>query len=176
VENTAEEKIMEIREMFLPEFDQEMKKTRAILERVPEGKPDFKPHQKSMALGKLAAHTAQLPEFAIRIVELPELDFSKSDMKPLVMESRQQLLDVFDSIVAKARAAIAKSSDEEWQKKWKLSFQGHTIVDAPRFLVYRDMFLNHIVHHRAQLGVYLRLNDIPLPATYGPSADDSMGF
>ena len=167
---------MEIREMFLPEFDQEMKKTRAILERLPEGKPDFKPHEKSMPLGKLAAHTAQLPEFAVRIVELPEFDFSKSDMKPLVMESRQQLLDAFDSIAAKARAAIAKASDEEWQKTWKLSFQGHTIVDAPRFLVYRGMFLNHIIHHRAQLGVYLRLNDVPLPGTYGPSADDSMGF
>lgn len=163
---------MEIREMFLPEFDREMKKTRAILERVPEGKPDFKPHQKSMALGKLAAHTAQLPEFAVRIVELPELDFSKSGMKPLVMESRQQLLAIFDGIVEKARAAIAKASDEEWQ----LSFQGHTIANAPRFLIYRDMFLNHIIHHRAQLGVYLRLNDVPLPATYGPSADDSMGF
>lgn len=140
---------MEIREMFLPEFDQEMKKTRTILERVPEGKPDFKPHIKSMALGKLAAHTAQLPEFAVRIIELPELDFSNSDMKPLVMESRQQLLAAFDGIVEKARAAIAKTSDEEWQKNWKLSFQGHTIVDGPRFLVYRDMFLNHLIHHRA---------------------------
>ena len=167
---------MEIREMFLPEFDQEMKKTRAILERVPEGKPDFKPHQKSMALGKLAGHTAQLPEFAVRIVELPELDFAKSDMKPLVMESREQLLTAFDAIIEKARAAIAKASDEEWQKNWKLSFQGHTIADAPRFLIYREMFLNHIIHHRAQLGVYLRLNDVPLPGTYGPSADDSMGF
>ena len=116
------------------------------------------------------------PIWHVRIIELPELDFSKSDMKPLVMESRQQLLDAFDSIAAKARAAIAKGSDEEWQKTWKLSFQGHTIVDAPRFLVYRGMFLNHIIHHRAQLGVYLRLNDVPLPGTYGPSADDSMGF
>jgi uncharacterized damage-inducible protein DinB len=168
--------MMEIREMFLPEFDQEMKKTRSVLERVPDGKPEFKPHEKSMALGKLAAHVAQLPEFAVRIAELPELDFSKSDMKPLVMESRQQLLDAFDSIVAKARTAIAKPSDEEWQKNWKLSFQGHTIVDEPRFLVFRSMFLNHIVHHRAQLGVYFRLNGVPLPAIYGPSADDTMGF
>lgn len=167
---------MEIREMFLPEFDQEMKKTRAILERVPEGKPEFKPHAKSMALGKLAAHVAQLPEFGVMIAELPDLDFSKSTMKPLVMESRQQLLDAFDSYAARARAAIAKVSDEDWQKNWKLSFQGRAIADGPRFMMYRDMFLNHIIHHRAQLGVYLRLNDVPLPATYGPSADDSMGF
>ena len=167
---------MEIRAMFLPEFDQEMKKTRAILERVPEGKPDFKPHEKSMGLGKLAAHTAQLPEFAIRIIDLPELDFSKSDMKPLAMESREQLLTAFDAVVEKARTAIASAADEQWQQKWKLSFQGHTIVDEPRFLAYRGMFLNHIIHHRAQLGVYLRLNDVPLPGTYGPSADDTMGF
>ena len=167
---------MEIREMFLPEFDQEMKKTRAILERVPEGKPDFKPHDRSMALGKLAAHVAQLPEFGMLVAELPELDFSKSSMKPLVMESRQQLLEAFDAYAAKARAAIAKVSDDDWQKNWKLSFQGHAIADEPRFMMYRGMFLNHIIHHRAQLGVYLRLNEVPLPATYGPSADDSMGF
>jgi uncharacterized damage-inducible protein DinB len=167
---------MEIREMFLPEFDREMKKTRAILERVPEGKPDFKPHDKSMAMGKLAAHVAQLPEFGVMIAELPELDFSNSTMKPLVMNSRQQLLDAFDANTAKAQAAIAKVSDEDWQKNWKLSFQGKTIADAPRFMMYREMFLNHIVHHRAQLGVYLRLNNVPLPGTYGPSADDTMGF
>lgn len=167
---------MEISQMFLPEFDQEKKKTRAILERVPEGKPDFKPHEKSMAMGRLAAHTAQLPEFAIRIVQLPELDFSKSDMKPLVMESRQQLLAAFDTLTEKARAVIANVSNEEWRKKWKLSFQGHTIADEPRFLMYREMFLNHLIHHRAQLGVYLRLNGVPLPGTYGPSADDTMGF
>lgn len=167
---------MEIREILLPEFDQEMKKTRTMLERVPEGKPDYKPHNKSMALGKLAGHVAQLPEFAIRIVELPELDFSKSDMRPLVMENRTQLLDAFDALVQRARAAIASAKEESWPKNWKLSFQGHTIVDEPRFIVYRGMFLNHLIHHRAQLGVYLRLNEVPLPATYGPSADDTMGF
>lgn len=167
---------MEIREILLPEFEQEMKLTRTMLERVSEGKPDYKPHEKSMPMGKLAAHVAQLPEFAFRIVELPGLDFSNSDMKPLVMESRAQLLSAFDAIVQKARTAISGATDEQWQQKWKLSFQGHTIIDEPRFLVYRSMFLNHLVHHRAQLGVYLRLNDVPLPACYGPSADDKMGF
>ncbi|HEX4022360.1 MAG TPA: DinB family protein [Acidobacteriaceae bacterium] len=167
---------MEVRQMLLPEFDEEIKKTRTMLERVPEDKPDYKPHEKSMVLSRLAAHVAQLPEFATFIVELPELDFGKNTMKPLVMESRKQLLAAFDDVAAKARKAIAEAGDEEWQKKWKLSFQGHTIVDEPRFLIYRSMFLNHLVHHRAQLGVYLRLNSIPLPATYGPSADDTMGF
>ena len=167
---------MEIRHMLLPEFDEEMKKTRKMLERVPEGVPDYKPHEKSMPLGRLAAHVAQLPEFASFIVELPELDFGKRTMKPLVMESRQQLLDIFDELAGKTRTAIAGANDEEWQQKWKLLFQGKTLVDEPRFIAYRGMFLNHLVHHRAQLGVYLRLNDVPLPGTYGPSADDRMGF
>lgn len=167
---------MEIREIYLPEFDAEMKSTRKMLERVPENKPDYKPHEKSMALGKLAAHTAQLPEFAVRIIELPSLDFSNSDMKPLVMESREQLLKAFDAIVERARKAIEGSTDDQWKQSWKLSFNGQTIVENKRFLIYRAMFLNHMVHHRAQLGVYLRLNDVALPSTYGPSADDRMGF
>lgn len=167
---------MEIREILLPEFDQEMKNTRAMLERVPEGKPDYKPHAKSMELGRLAAHVAQLPEFAVRIVELPGLDFGNGDWKPLVMESRQQLLAAFDDIAARARKSIASANDDDWQKNWKLSFKGQTIVEQPRFLTYRNMFLNHLIHHRAQLGVYYRLNEVPLPATYGPSADDKMGF
>ncbi|HEX5233719.1 MAG TPA: DinB family protein [Silvibacterium sp.] len=167
---------MEIREIYLPEFDNEMKKTRAILERVPVDKPDFKPHERSMTLGKLAAHVAQLPDFGTVIIEEPSLDFATGKMKPLVMESREQLLAAFDENVKKTRKAIAGATDEHWQQMWKLSFQGKTITENKRFLVYRDMFLNHQVHHRGQLGVYLRLNDIPLPATYGPSADDKMGF
>ena len=167
---------MEIRQIYLPEFEQEMKKTRAMLERVPEDKPDYKPHEKSTPLGRLAAHVAQLPEFGTMIIELPSLDFSTSKMKPLVMESRQQLLAAFDANVEKTRKAIAGATDEHWQHKWKLSFQGKTIAEDARFLVYRGMFLNHQVHHRGQLGVYLRLNGVPLPATYGPSADDKMGF
>lgn len=167
---------MEIRKIYLPEFEQEMKKTRTLLDRVPEDKPDFKPHEKSMPLGRLASHVAQLPEFGTTIIESPGLDFSTGKMKPLVMESREQLLASFDDIVNKTREAIAGATDEHWQQMWKLSFEGKTIAEEPRFLMYRNMFLNHLVHHRAQLGVYLRLNGIPLPAIYGPSADDRMGF
>lgn len=167
---------MEIREIYLPEFEHEMKKTRAMLERVPEDKPDFVPHEKSTPLGRLAAHVAQLPEFGATIIELPSLDFSTGKMKPLVMESRAQLLEAFDANVKKTREAIAGATDEHWKQRWKLSFQGKTIVEDHRFLVYREMFLNHQVHHRGQLGVYLRLNGVPLPGIYGPSADDRMGF
>lgn len=167
---------MEIREMLLPEFDAEMKRTRAILERVPEGKQDYKPHEKSMPLGKLAAHTARLPEFAQLIIELPGMEVTERKHAPLVMKSRQQLLDDFDAAAEKARAAIAGADDEKWLQHWKFTYQAKTIMDEPRQLTYRMMFLNHMVHHRAQLGVYLRLNDVPLPGTYGPSADDTMGF
>lgn len=167
---------MHVSEMLLPEFDTEMKSTRKMLERVPEDKNDYKPHEKSMALGRLAGHVAQLPEFAINILELPSLDFSKSDMKPLVLESRQQLLEAFDGRVQRARAALEKTSDKDWEHKWSLSFQGQKIAEDSRLQIYRAMFLNHLVHHRAQLGVYYRLNGIPLPAIYGPSADDTMGF
>lgn len=167
---------MEIREMLLPEFDLEMKKTRAILERVPEGKQDFKPHEKSMPFGKLAAHVAQLPYFANMILENPGLEISEMKRPPLVMESRQQLLAGFDDIAQKARTAIANSTDGQWQQKWKFTFQGKTIMDESRVLTYRAMCMNHLIHHRAQLGVYLRLNEVPLPGTYGPSADDNLGF
>lgn len=167
---------MEIRQILLPEFEVEMQKTRAMLERVPEGKQEYTPHEKSMHLGKLAVHTARLPELATYILELPHLDFGERDMKPLVMESRQQILDEFDALVEKVRKLIAGAEDAHWQQNWKLSFKGQTIAEQPRFMMYRNMFLNHLIHHRAQLGVYLRLNNIPLPATYGPSADDRMGF
>ena len=167
---------MPISELLLPEFDEEMKKTRTTLERVPEDKKDFAPHAKSMPLNKLAPHVAQLAGFGLSILTTPELDFATSSYKPLPFESAAQLVSVLDDGAAKVRAALQSTPDEAWTQNWKLSFQGKPIFAGSRFLAYRQMFLNHLVHHRAQLGVYLRLNDKPLPATYGPSADDRMGF
>jgi len=167
---------MPISELLLPEFDEEMKKTRTTLERVPADKPDFAPHPKSMPLGKLAPHVAQLAGFGLTILTTPALDFSTSSFKPLPMESAAQLVKAFDEGAAKVRSALAGLPDEAWKQNWKLSFGGKTIFEGNRFLAYRQMFLNHLVHHRAQLGVYLRLNGLPVPATYGPSADDTMGF
>lgn len=166
---------MAISDLLLLELDDEFKKTRTTLERVPDN-PDFAPHPKSMKLGKLAPHVAQLPEFGVMVLTTPELDFSKGSFKPLQFESAAQLVKAFDEGAAKVRSALQSTSDETWQQNWKLSFQGHPIFDGNRFLAYRSMFLNHLVHHRAQLGVYLRLNEKPVPATYGPSADDTMGF
>jgi uncharacterized damage-inducible protein DinB len=167
---------MHINELLLSEFDEEIKKTRTMLERIPEDKQDFKPHPKSMPMNKLAPHVAQLAGFGLTILTTPELDFSKSSMKPLPFESARQLVGAFDEGAAKARTALQNTPDEAWTQPWKLSFGGKPIFSGTRFLAYRQMFLNHLVHHRAQLGVYLRLNEKPVPATYGPSADDTLGF
>jgi uncharacterized damage-inducible protein DinB len=164
-----------IGEMLLPEFDSEIKKTRTVLERVPN-QPDFAPHAKSMPLGKLAPHVAQLAGFGLSVLTTPELDFSKGSYKPLPFESAAQLVSVLDEGAAKVRVALASASDDVWTQNWKLLFQGKPVFDGSRFMAYREMFLNHLVHHRAQLGVYLRLTGERVPATYGPSADDNMGF
>ena len=167
---------MSISELLLSEFDAEMKKTRETLERVPFDKGDFAPHAKSMPLGKLAPHVAELAGFGTTVLTTPELDFSNAPNRPRPPFDSAGLLKAFDENVTKARAALKSLPDEAWTEDWKLSFQGRPIFSGIRFLAYRQMFLNHLVHHRAQLGVYLRLNDKPLPPTYGPSADDRMGF
>ena len=167
---------MPISELLLVEFDEEMKKTRTTLERVPEDKKDFAPHPKSMPLNKLAPHVAQLAGFGLSILTTPELDFAKTSYKPLPFESAAQLVGALDEGAAKVRAALKNTPDEAWTQNWKLSFQGKPIFEGSRFLAYREMFLNHLVHHRAQLGVYLRLNGKPVPAPYGPSADETLGF
>ena len=165
-----------INALLLSEFDEEAKKTRAMLERVPI-KADFAPHPKSMPLGKLAPHVAELAGFGFTILTTPELDFGAGPPRTRPpFESPEQLVKAFDEGAAKVREALKNTPDSAWTEPWKLSFSGKSIFSGSRFLAYREMFLNHLVHHRAQLGVYLRLNDKPLPATYGPSADDRMGF
>ena len=167
---------MSTTELLLLELDEEMKKTRATLERVPADKKDFAPHPKSMPLGKLANHVAQLAGFGLTILTTPGHDFSKGSARPPALETPAEMVQAFDEGSAKVRAVLEAMPDSAWTEHWKLSFQGKPIFDGQRFLAYRQMFLNHLVHHRAQLGVYLRLNEKPVPATYGPSADDTMGF
>ena len=167
---------MPISELLLSEFDEEVKKTRTMLERVPADKGDFVPHPKSMSLARLAPHVAELSGFGLSVLTTPGLDFADGRYKPLPFESPAQLVRVFDKSAATVRGALQGVADAAWSEPWKLSFQGKTLFEGTRFLAYRQMFLNHIVHHRAQLGVYLRLNDEPVPPTYGPSADDRLGF
>jgi len=162
---------MKIGEALLTEFDQEIKKTRKTLEKVPND-PGFKPHAKSMALGALAAHVAELAGFGETVVTTPALEFSSSTYKPLPFESAAQIVGVWNAGAAKVRKAMSELPDSAWDDTWKLSCEGNVIFEGSRFLAYREMFLNHLVHHRAQLGVYLRLKDIPVPGLYGPSADE----
>jgi uncharacterized damage-inducible protein DinB len=166
---------MPIRDSFLPEFDHEMSTTRRTLERVPEDKGDWKPHDTSMPMGRLAGHIAELVGFAPATFQGDSFDFSPPGApprQPTVMTSRKQLLEIFDKNVAAARAAISKASDEELFKTWTLMNGGKTFFSMPRIAVLRSMIVNHIIHHRGQLSVYLRMNKVPVPSIYGPSADE----
>jgi uncharacterized damage-inducible protein DinB len=167
---------MAIRDALLPEFDNEMATTRRTLERVPEGKPDWKPHEKSMTMGRLSGHVAELPSFVSRALQADSFDINPaegSNRTPLVMSSRKQLLEAFDKNVSEARAILAKASDEDLMKPWSLMAGGKTIFTMPKIGVVRTFALSHSIHHRGQLSVYLRLNDAPVPSIYGPSADEN---
>lgn len=163
---------MTISEALLPEFDREMLSTRRTLERIPADKAEFAPHPSSMPLGRLAPHVAQLAGFGLSVLTTPQVDFSTGSYRPLPFESAAQLVRVLDEGAAKVRKALIEMPDEAWSENWKLLLEGRTLFDGSRFLAYRQMFLNHLIHHRAQLGVYLRLNGVPVPAIYGPSADE----
>ena len=162
---------MPISELLLPEFDQEMSNTRKILERVPDDRLRFKPHEKSMEFGRLASHIAELPGWGKNTFETDFLELS-GDFKPWIAQSRQELLEKFDKNVAEARAMLAAAKDEDFEKTWTLKFAGKLVFSMSRYNVFRSSFHNHLVHHRAQLGVYLRLNEIAVPGMYGPSADE----
>jgi uncharacterized damage-inducible protein DinB len=165
---------MTVAEVLLQDFDAEMAGTRKTLERIPENKPDYKCHEKSMAMGRLAMHVANLPLFAKYILTEPGMDMANSQLpRPaLVFTTREALLADFDKTSAEARAALAAASDEDLAAAWKFSFGDRVISNNARSLTYRLMFFNHLIHHRAQLGVYLRLNGEPVPGLYGPSADE----
>ncbi|HUI41295.1 MAG TPA: DinB family protein [Terriglobia bacterium] len=163
---------MTISEALLPELDKEIANTRRTLERVPAGKAEYAPHPNSMPLGKLAPHLAQLTGFGLSILTTPRVDFAAGTYKPLPFESAAQLVSVLNEGAAKVRQALVETPDGAWNENWQLAAGSRIIFDGSRFLAYREMFLNHIVHHRAQLGVYLRLNGVPVPAIYGPSADE----
>ncbi|HWE50082.1 MAG TPA: DinB family protein [Bryobacteraceae bacterium] len=161
---------MTIAESLLPEFDQEMSSTRKLLECVPDGIFDYKPHEKSMALGRLASHVAEIPGYLTATITRPKLEIP-AGYKAFNVASKQELLAAFDKNAAEARAAIEGATDEHLAEPWSLVFGGHTAFTMPRAAVVRNMGMNHLIHHRAQLGVYLRLNDVAIPGMYGPSAD-----
>lgn len=163
---------MSIAEILLLDFDIEIGNTRRTLERIPEHDPKWKPDEKSMAIGRLALHSARLPDFCTRILTTDELNMSKDKFPDIIFESTAHLLSELERTAAEAKAHLTASADEHLKAHWRLSFGDRVLVQGPRMLLYRTMFLNHLVHHRAQLGVYLRLLNIPVPGLYGPSADE----
>jgi uncharacterized damage-inducible protein DinB len=167
---------MSLSQSLLPEFDQEMSNTRKTLERVPEAKFSWKPHEKSGSMIWLAGHLANIPGWAVDTIKHDSFDMSpggKPFVPPPVPKSGKELLEAFDKNVSAARAALAVASDDHLLKPWSFLNNGATIFSMPRIACLRTWVMNHNVHHRAQLGVYLRLNNIPVPAIYGPSADET---
>ena len=166
---------MAISQMFLPEFDHEAANTRKTLERVPDDKWDWKPHPKSGTLGWLAGHIATLNDWARETIQNDQLDYapvSGPKYEAPKTRNRKELLEVFDRLTAEARKAIAGVSDEALMKPWTLLMGGQVIFTMPRAAVLRGFCFNHLIHHRGQLTTYLRALDIPVPALYGPSADE----
>jgi len=166
---------MSISKLLLPEFDQECVNTRKTLELVPEDKWSWKPHEKSGSLGWLAGHVATLNEWTAMTMKTTELDYApvngpKYEQTPT--RNRKELLAAFDKSTAEARAALDNVSEEEWWKPWTLLMGGQTLFTMPRYSVIRTFCFNHMIHHRAQLTMYLRTLNIPIPGLYGPSADE----
>jgi uncharacterized damage-inducible protein DinB len=162
-------------ETVLPEFDQEMASTRRVLERIPQDKLEWQPHPKSHTIGWNANHLADLPNWLVVTLTQPSLDIAPVGGKPYIfpkLSSRDEILDCFDRNVAAAREAITTVKDEEMGQIWKLERGGVPLLTMPRGAVVRGVVLNHMIHHRAILCVYLRLNDIPVPGMYGPSGDE----
>lgn len=162
---------MPIVDALLPEFDHEMTTTRKLLERVPEDRFDWKPHAKSFSLGALATHVAALPAWGAEALTRSEFDIAGSQ-PPAATPSKAELMSTFDTNAATARSALAGKTDGELMATWTLKRGGKAIFSMPKANVLRSFVLNHLIHHRGQLSVYLRLLDVPVPSIYGPSADE----
>ncbi len=157
---------------FLAELDNEAKTTRACLERVPMDKYDWKPHEKSMTFGRLAVHCAEMFGWTKETLTQDGLDFATADMTPFEPKTTEELLAFFDDHIAKAKTILGETSDETFLTDWTMRNGEQIYMTMPKVAVMRSFVMNHIVHHRGQLTVYLRLNDIPVPPIYGPSADE----
>lgn len=167
---------MTIGQSMLAEFDQEMQNTRKVLERCPEEKWNWKPHEKSGTLGWLATHIATMVGWLPMTIQTEELDYAPvggPSFQPPKIDNRKALLAEFEKGASEARAALAKVSDAEMMKNWRLLAGGQEIFTMPRAACIRGMVLNHLIHHRAQLTVYFRLLNIAVPGLYGPSADET---
>ena len=165
---------MTISPPLLAEFTHEMAGSRKTIERIPEDKLDWRPHPRSAAMGRLAVHLVELTGFAQRVLASESFDMRPGGaaLPPLQLGSSAEILEAFDRNVAAAKAAISSADDAAWSAPWTLLANGHVVFQLPRIAVVRNSVLNHTIHHRAQLTVYLRLNGVAVPALYGPSADE----
>jgi len=162
---------MKINELLLAQLEREARGTRETLERLPEGRNDWAPHPKSMSLGKLAVLVARMASWPASIVDGPELDLAVTPI-PTPVETNRELLEIHDEGLAATRKSLEAADDEHLMQSWRLRFGDKVLDERPRHLIIADT-IAHLVHHRAQLTVYLRLNDQPVPAIYGASADTS---
>ncbi len=162
---------MSIAESVIQEFMHESTTTRKLLQRLPDNL-SWQPHQKSMSLGRLATHVAELPHWASLIAGQDEFEMGATDHKPSALDSRRAILEAFERNLAGFSEVLQGKSDEDLTRTWTFRSGGQVIVQLPRVAALRSFVLNHLVHHRGQLSVYLRLNNVPLPGIYGPSADE----
>jgi uncharacterized damage-inducible protein DinB len=162
---------MAMKDAFLAEFDHEMATTRKLLERLPEAQFGWKPHQKSMSAGELATHLSNIPHWSEAILKQTSFDLAAAPPSLPPFTSRADLLGRFEQTTRAARASM-DLTDGEWMVMWSLVNGGHEMFAAPRAMAFRAFVMNHSVHHRGQLSVYLRMLDVPVPAMYGPSADE----
>lgn len=166
---------MKLTEFFLAELEREASSSRRAIERVPEGHNDWKPHPKSMPLGYLASLVATMPAWIVSMVKQDELDLKSPEaakFKPLEWSKRDELTAALDDAVAQAREALQNTTDDHLMKNWKFVVGGHVVAENPRHVAITESVFSHLAHHRGQLTVYLRLNEAPVPALYGPSADE----
>lgn len=165
---------MSLNQPLISELQQEAQSTRKMLERVPEDKHSWKPHEKSMSLGQLASHVAELSSFITSMVTLDELDFSKEDYTIKQAASNKELLKMFDEHFSQLIESLQNADDENMLGNWRLRSGDQIFFEMPKLKVIRSLGINHYIHHRGQLSVYLRLLDVPLPSVYGPTADEQV--
>lgn len=166
---------MPIIDAFLAELDHEAATTRRVLERMPEGRADWKPHERSMTLGRLCGHLAELPGWGRTVLADDEFDLATArerGYEPYVASDRAELLERYDQAVAALREAARGTSDERIREPWTLRHGDQVVLSSPRAAALRGFVFSHSIHHRGQLSVYLRLLDVPVPSIYGPSADE----
>lgn len=168
---------MKMADLFAAEVEREAAATRRTLERVPDGRSDWKPHEKSMSLGRLATLVATLPSWVVTMVNQDEMDMNPTgtaNYLPPELSGNRALLEALVSGVAAAQAALKGTTDEHLMKPWRFLVTGRVVSEQPRYIMLRDAVFNHLAHHRGQLTVYLRLNDALVPSIYGPSADEGV--